>query len=150
WPKYESTARRELFFGRVLAGVRALPGVQGAAYVTGLPMSMTGGIWQVTPQGGAPASSPGVPRMASVRYATPGLLGALGIPLVSGRDLRDADRLDQPPVAVVSASFARREWPGADPIGKTFAIGAAGERTVVGIAGDVRVRGLERPSEPQC
>src|SRR6185369_17415166 len=46
-PKYDSTARRAQFYGRVLEEVRALPGVRNAAYVTGLPMEMRGGIWPV-------------------------------------------------------------------------------------------------------
>jgi putative ABC transport system permease protein len=51
-------------------------------------------------------------------------------------------------VAVVSESFAKRIWPGQDPIGRRFQFGLA-DRTVVGVAGDIRVRGLERGSEPQ-
>src|SRR5690606_14319456 len=50
--------------------------------------------------------------------------------------------------AVVSESFVRRHWPGVNPLGRVFTI-AFSERTVVGVAGDVRVRGLERESEPQ-
>jgi predicted lysophospholipase L1 biosynthesis ABC-type transport system permease subunit len=49
---------------------------------------------------------------------------------------------------VVSQSFANEHWPGLDPIGRRFTI-ADRPRVVVGIAGDVRVRGLERRSEPQ-
>jgi predicted lysophospholipase L1 biosynthesis ABC-type transport system permease subunit len=51
-------------------------------------------------------------------------------------------------VAVVSRSFAERFWPGQDPIGRHFSV-ALSERVVVGVVGDVRVRGLERDSEPQ-
>jgi ABC-type antimicrobial peptide transport system permease subunit len=49
---------------------------------------------------------------------------------------------------VVSDSFAQRYWPGQDPIGQPFRHRGA-TRTVVGVVGDVRVRGLERASEPQ-
>jgi putative ABC transport system permease protein len=51
-------------------------------------------------------------------------------------------------VAVVSESFARRTWPGLDPIGRHFGFAFA-DREVVGVAGDVKFRGLERQSEPQ-
>src|SRR5262249_24957965 len=51
-------------------------------------------------------------------------------------------------VAVVSESFVRRYWPGQDALGKTFRH-RGDTRTVVGVVGDVRVRGLERSSEPQ-
>ncbi len=72
----------------------------------------------------------------------------LGVPLRAGRDVGAADTADAPYVAVVSESFAKRYWPDEDPLGKRFETAFA-ERTVVGVAGDVRVRGLERDSEPQ-
>jgi predicted lysophospholipase L1 biosynthesis ABC-type transport system permease subunit len=49
---------------------------------------------------------------------------------------------------VVSTSFAERYWPGQDPVGRTFGHGGR-TRTIVGVVGDVKVRGLERTSEPQ-
>jgi ABC-type antimicrobial peptide transport system permease subunit len=52
-------------------------------------------------------------------------------------------------VAVVSESFVRQYWKDQDPIGRHFGFAMA-TRTVVGVAGDVRVRGVERPSEPQA
>jgi hypothetical protein len=42
-PKYALTARRVAFYDRVLEHVRALPGVSSAAYISFLPMAMTGG-----------------------------------------------------------------------------------------------------------
>ena len=51
-------------------------------------------------------------------------------------------------VAVVSESFALRQWPGRDPIGQEFDF-AYRTRKVVGVVGDIRMRGLERSSEPQ-
>jgi ABC-type antimicrobial peptide transport system permease subunit len=72
----------------------------------------------------------------------------MGIPLRRGRDVEDADTGDRAWSAVVSASFAERYWPGQDAIGKTFRHRDR-TRTVVGIVGDVRIRGLERNSEPQ-
>jgi putative ABC transport system permease protein len=72
----------------------------------------------------------------------------MGIPLRRGRDVEEADTQNRAWVAVVSESFAERYWPGQDPIGRTF--GHRGQtRTVVGVVGNVRVRGLERNSEPQ-
>ncbi|MGH7718877.1 MAG: hypothetical protein ACREON_08565 [Gemmatimonadaceae bacterium] len=62
--------------------------------------------------------------------------------------MSEGDTRDQPFVAVVSESFARRYWPGEHPIGRRFEV-AFFERTVVGVVGDVRVRGLEQESEPQ-
>jgi predicted permease len=47
-PKYDNPVRRGEFYDRVLRDVRALPGVRSAAYITGLPMVLTGGIARVS------------------------------------------------------------------------------------------------------
>jgi putative ABC transport system permease protein len=146
-PKYDLTLRRVQFYNRVLAGVRALPGVQGAAYITGLPMVMTGRITGVVVPG-REAATTFRDDIASIRFVTPQYFRTMGIPLLRGRDVEDGDLAGRAPVAVVSASFARQYWPHDDPIGRTFE-SRGGPRTVVGIVGDVKVRGLERTSEPQ-
>ena len=146
FPKYQTTASRERFYTRVLQETRALPGVQSAGYISGLPMVMRGGIWPVAVKGANTQRE--ASNSASLRFATPGLMASLGIRLHRGRDISDSDTHERPFVAVVSESFARREWPGQDPIGKTFGF-ALSDRTVVGVVDDVRVRGLERTSEPQ-
>jgi len=157
-PKYEKVESRTAFHARVLDEVRALPGVTGAAYISALPMVMTGGIWSIEAEGHAP--KPGEARTSSIRYVTPGYFATLGIPVVTGRDVSDSDAVSAPSVAVVSRSFALRYWPGQDPIGRRFRFGLLGggaitdlgdfqNRTVVGVVGDVKVRGPERRSEPQ-
>jgi putative ABC transport system permease protein len=145
-PKYLVTARRAQYYDRVLEQVRAIRGVRSAAFATGLPMSMTGGIWSVSLTGGDGAPDRG--NTASLRYVTPEFFATLAIPLRRGRDVAATDTREQPNVAVVSESFAAREWPHQDPLGRRFTF-ALGERTVVGVVGDVRVRGRERQSEPQ-
>jgi len=145
-PKYEPTLRRVQFYDRVLDGVRRLPGVSAAAYISFLPMAMGGGIWEV----GIPGEfvRPGEKQLASARFATPEFFTSMGIPLLAGRDLSESDTLTRPSVAVVSESFARRYWPHANPLGRHFEFGGL-DRTVIGMVGDIRVRGLERESEPQ-
>ena len=86
--------------------------------------------------------------MASVRYVTPDYFATLRIPLVRGRDVALSDTQTSQYVAVVSQSFAAAHWPDQDPLGQHFSI-ALQERVVAGVVGDVRVRGLERESEPQ-
>jgi predicted permease len=146
-PKYELTARRVQFYARVLDEVRALPGVQSAGYTSFLPMVMRGGIWPVMVDG---TTAPEDARAASVRFVTPGYFEAMRIPVRRGRAVDASDVQNTLPVAVVSQSFADQHWPGQDPIGRSFsALDREFTRTVVGIVGDVRVRGLEQESEPQ-
>ena len=139
-------AERMRFYDRVLQEVRVLPGVQRAAYMSGLPMVMGGGVWPTT-IGGAPIVRD-ASNTAGLRFVTPQYFAAMGIPLQAGRDIAEADRRETAPVAVVSESFAKRMWPNESVIGKQFTIISVA-RTIVGVAGNVRVRGLERPSEPQ-
>ncbi|MFN2399727.1 MAG: ABC transporter permease [Gemmatimonadaceae bacterium] len=145
-PKYDTVAHREQYFTRVLDDVRALPGVQRAAYITGLPMSQRGGIHgAIIPGREHPTDGS---HNVSLRFVTPGFFATMGIPLRHGRDVEESDRQTSEYVAVVSESFAKRHWPNEDALGKRFKI-ADSARTIVGIVGDVRVRGLEQSSEPQ-
>jgi len=62
----------------------------------------------------------------------------------------DGDIATTQMVAVVSESFVARYWPGQDAIGRHFGFGFGfPDRTIVGVVGDIRVRGLEGTSEPQ-
>lgn len=144
-PKYAATGDRARFYRQVLAEVRAQPGVEQAAYVSFLPLVMRGGIWPVTVAG---ISEGGSSNHACLRFLTPGYFETLGVALEAGRDVSDADTEDRPMVALISRSFADRYWPGQNPLGRSFEF-AFRERTVVGVVGDVRFRGLERTSEPQ-
>jgi predicted permease len=145
-PKYDSVFTRQRFYTHVLTNVRALPGVTNAAYSSFLPIVMGGGIWTVDIAGETYA--PGEKPHVSMRFLTPGYFSSMSIPLKAGRDVSESDAADQPFVAVVSESFAREHWPQSSALGKSFRI-ASSERTVVGVVGDVRVRGLEKESEPQ-
>jgi len=146
--RYRTTMSRARFYEQVLGEVRALPGVTAAGYTSFAPMVMRGGIWAVEMPGIAREGADADAHTASLRYLTPGYFDALKIPLRRGRDVAASDTFDTPFAAVVSESFARRYWPNTDPIGQRFTI-AFDERIVVGVAGDVRVRGLESVSEPQ-
>jgi len=118
-------------------------------------MTMRGGIWPIlttTPDANSPggfvAPDPLNQRSASLRFITPGFFDAIGTPVLQGRDVAAGDALDTIAVAIVSPSFAREHFPDQDPIGRQFAV-AFSARTIVGVVGDIRVRGLERESEPQ-
>jgi predicted permease len=145
--KYGLQAPRVEFYRRVIEGVTALPGVTAAAYTSYLPMTMRGGVWPVAFAGApeAPAGS----NLASARYVTPEYFRVMEIPLKLGRGFQESDSLLAQPVAVVSERFVQVHLDGQPPLGRTFQFGPAGQRTIVGVVGEVRVRGLESRSEPQ-
>ena len=81
----------------------------------------------------------------------PGYLGAVGLPVLAGRDFVAADRAGQPPVALVSASFAREIFGDTDPVGRVFGYDtepSAKDWTVVGVVPDVHMNGVRRPAPP--
>ena len=75
-----------------------------------------------------------------------------GIPLIHGRLFGEPDQWNSPHVAVISESLARERWPHQDPIGQVIDFGNMDGNlkplTIVGIAGDVRARGLDLPPSP--
>lgn len=146
WPKYDAPTARQPFYDKVLGDLNATPGVQAAAYISFLPMVMRGGIWPVLMNGSDATRSS--ENTASLRFITPQFFSALQIPVKLGRRLDESDDNSRTNVAVVSESFVKKYWPSETPIGKRFRF-AGRERTVAGVVGDIRVRGLEQTSEPQ-
>jgi predicted permease len=145
-PKYATLAARDRFYTSVLGDVRRLPGVTSATYISFLPMTMGGGIWPVS-IGGQNLQRAGA-DVASLRFITSGYFRTLRIALLQGRELAEQDTASTPYVAVVSQSFVRKYWPDGDALGRHFQFGFH-DRAIVGVVADVRVRGLERESEPQ-
>ena len=146
FPRYEKASKREPFYRHVLTEARRLPGVSTAAYTSFLPMVNRGGIWPVEAEG--QPEDPGARRTVSLRFVTPGFFEAMGIPRLQGRDVAESDTNEAPYVAIVSQSLVRRYWKGASPLGRHIEVGNQ-KRVIIGVVGDVRVRGLERQSEPQ-
>jgi len=133
------------FYVGVLDEVRAIPGVQGAGMVSQLPVLHAGGsteIWAPERPGERSFS-----QQALGRVVLPGYFEAMRMPLVAGRDLCESDRVDAPPVIVISEAVARRLFPGESPIGRRIASDLGGDEPalleVVGVVGDQRLDDLE-------
>jgi predicted permease len=79
---------------------------------------------------------------------TPTFFDVMGIRIVRGRAFTEADHAGATAVAVVNEAMAERFWPGEDPVGRTLR--DSGETlTVVGVAGNARVRTLGEVPRPQ-
>ena len=139
-----------VFAGEVIDAVRSLPSVTGAAVVQGVPMSAGGFFGSGTIEGYVPPAGAEEP-IYRLRVVSPGYFETMQIPIVAGREFEPRDEVGERGynrTILVSESFARRYWPGQDPLGKRIGslIGAPEWwMTVVGVAGDVRYGGLEAP-----
>ena len=150
--KYRDPARQAMAIDEVLARLSSTPGVVTASAVNWPPMT-SDTIASFTLEGRNAYSAAALPT-ASYRVATPGYAKAMGIPVLRGRFINDADRLNADPVVVVNQHFAGEYWPGEDPLGKhlAFATGPgqfAPWATVVGVVGDVRHPGPAGETSPE-
>ena len=141
-PKSSEAMRRSRFYDEFLPQVAALHGIQSVAAIDNVPMQ--GGSEQPIAVEGRPAELFALQRYVSVRAASPNYFHTMGIPIRAGRDFQLADTSSQPDVAVISQAMANLFWPGESAIGKRFRISFTPERvrTVVGVVGDIKERGL--------
>jgi putative ABC transport system permease protein len=137
---YFAPERRMAFYKESLEKIRTIPGVEHAAWVTGLPL--TGGRGNASFMiEGRPAESAGMMGL-DPKLATPDYFETLRIGLVRGRVFSDHDDLAAPPVVVIGESLARKYFPDEDPIGRRVRGGGPSSTgpwlTIVGIVRDVR------------
>ncbi|HEX5474156.1 MAG TPA: ABC transporter permease [Vicinamibacterales bacterium] len=149
-PTRYSDARVAPFFDEVLARVRALPGVVAAGFTSTNPFRQFGFSNSVTPAERAAEAPPSGLVQAGWRSVTPGFFETMRIPVLSGRSFTPADRDGAERVVIVSASLARRLWPGERAVGKRiFWGGTTGPtRAVVGVVGDIRDVKLDAAPAP--
>lgn len=133
--RYDSDAKAWTFYEQLIAGIRALPGVQSAAATSLLPLVPGGPATELTVPG---RSGPDGQGSANWRVVSPGYFNTMGIPL-RGRDFTAHDTAQGEIYTIVSEATARRYWPGEDPIGKrvVFSSLRGATTTIVGVAGDV-------------
>jgi len=157
--KYGQYAERRVLASNLMERMKRVPGVQGAAIVTGMPLSNI--MMRTTAHiVGTPAERPAERKATDVAMVTPGYFSTMGISLVSGRDFTDRDGSGAPVVAIVNQEFAKRYFPNENPVGKRIELGweqdtaaTGGNMTlggeIVGVVGDVKRRGLSDEVYPE-
>jgi predicted permease len=133
------------YFREAIEHVKALPGVQSAAAISGFLRSDPEEAVEVE---GRPPQQPGPcdDVIAGKFFET------AGIPIMRGRGFTDQDGRDSPPVAIINTAMAQTYWPGEEPIGRRFRFPNRRSSqwiTVVGLSGDMRRQGLEKQAAPQ-
>jgi putative ABC transport system permease protein len=145
--KYAEPQKQVAFFDDLVRRVSALPGVRSAAISAALPL-LPKRITPVLPEG-----QPEVPLAERpfiiVEAINPSWFRTLHVPLQAGREFTDADNADAPKVVIVNQALARRYWPNQNPIGKHIALGRQTPSEVVGVAADVKNRGLALDAQVQ-
>ena len=133
------------FWDRTLEAVRAVPGVELAAWTSQLPLNGNFDRYGVQIQGkllANPEEAPSADRFS----VTPDYLQTMRIPLKRGRGFTTADVRNSPLVVMIDENLARIGWGGADPIGQKVQYGGPDQpwRTVVGIVRNVQHTALDQ------
>ena len=146
--KYRDADVRIRFHDQVLERLTSTPGVRSAAMAMQAPMRpapVTRGVWIE----GRPTPPPGEYNLTVFITVSEHYFDTTGIRLLRGRALTRDDNLRSPDVVVINEAFARKYYPGEDPIGKRIAYGFPNNehywRTIVGLAADT-YEGLGQPS----
>lgn len=141
------------FYKQLLERVAALPGVESVGSITGLPTRFSEG-YTFSILGHAEPPPDQRPR-AGYNEVSPGFFRTFKIPLKKGRYLDERDAEAAPWAIVVNETFARRFFPNEDPIGQQillrydpYPVNEQRPRQIVGVVGDVKHWGLNRPAPP--
>jgi predicted permease len=142
-------ARGKEFQKRLLERVRALPGVQSAGIADLAPVDLHFSRDRVFIEGQPLERLTNVP-VTMVNRASPGYFEAMDTRIVRGRDFTEHDDEKATRVAIINETFARRFWPGEDPIGKRFSQGGpeSPKREVIGVVQDGKYAGLNEDPKP--
>jgi predicted permease len=129
----------------LLDRLRAIPGVKVAALSSVLPLRAEFGVRISGSLDHKEVPFAQIPTFDG-RLASPGLVDALGIPMLRGRFFTEDDSASAPLVVVVNQAFVNKYLPGQDPIGHTF--GKANAR-IVGVIGDVKQSKVTDNTKPE-
>ena len=139
---YNEAQGRE-FYKNLLTRVRALPGVVSASTANATPLGYYGNADAVTVDGyELPAGQP--TPVLSYNVISSDYFKTMGIGILEGRTIADADESNAQYVAVVNEAMAKKYWPNLDPMGRHFKLGSEANHsiTVVGVAKDSRYQGV--------
>jgi predicted permease len=150
--RYEGDGRNR--FGPELAEqIAAVPGVESAA-VTFIDPFVWGGFSRGFALEGHTALSGAEQDSITYQECGPNYFHTMEIPILSGRDFSMEDTLVKPRVVMVSEAFARRWWPGENPIGKRIKYGSPDSKNpwmqVIGVAGNIKFDSLRQDAGTQA
>jgi predicted permease len=115
----------------------ALPGISAVGFTDRPPLANSGFRGPVVPLG-AEWLGMGQADMALLRFISPGVLPALGVRLLDGRELDARDAALRPYSLLVNRAYARRFFGDASPVGELVRWGTVGVFAVVGVVEDFR------------
>jgi len=152
---YEQTEERVRYVNETLDRLKALPGVESAAFIAPMPFS-GGNVGSDFRIEGRPKPEPGEEPSANVRSATSEYFQAMRIPLRKGRYFTEEDRRGGVGAAIINERLAASYFPNEEPIGKYVSNIGANQNEgdperyeIVGVIGDVHHSSLIKAANPE-
>jgi predicted permease len=147
--QYKDPAKQRQFVKQLAAKLQTIPGVEAA----GVALPLLGGFQAGYMIEGKPKPDPGKGPSTDNSRVTPGVMQAMGIPLLQGRYFTDADNETSESVCIVDITMAQTEWPGQNPIGKHVSVSLRHNNPndpdwmkVVGVVAHTKNYGVDLPS----
>ena len=148
--RYPDAATRAQFMQRLHADLQNAPAVESVGITDAVPLSGNTSRSPYTRADGNPVPINQRP-LGLTRSISPQYFHTLGIPLLSGRDFTEQDKVDSPPVVILSSSTAKKLFPNENPLGRQMLFGTdngTGLATeVIGVVGDVRSDQLQKTND---
>ena len=157
-------ARQIRLLDDLVSRISSIPGAESVGLAGALPVAAgddlaNGTFLLIAPGQKSPTTFDEWGRLAQIKSQTgsalycvigDGYFRSIGVPIIRGRMFTPQDDINSPHVAVISQALAQRRWPDQDPVGQTINFsnmdGILNPFTIVGIVGDVRAEGLDRPA----
>jgi predicted permease len=143
---YSDSMRRVAFFESLIGRLSAVPGVQAAAAMTGLPPRRQVNANDTQFEGYTPVQGGPPQNVDYYQFVTPDYASAMGIPVVEGRSFTAGDVSGATPVAMVNQTLAKLYYPGQSAIGRRLRPSGPGGPwfTIVGVMKDVKQGGVDQ------
>ena len=141
-------AKGRAFHHQILERVRAVPGVRAAALTSNLPLALNYNSSSVYLEGQPAVGSGRLPTCIPMSVS-PGFFETMGIAL-RGRDFAESEDKKEARVAVVNETFAKKFFPGIDPIGKRFNFSGPKDPLwqIIGVCSDGKYNTLAETPQP--
>jgi putative ABC transport system permease protein len=141
------------FYAEATRRVKALPGVEAAAFTSILPLSGTNSDSSFQIEGRDAVAEKIYPD-EEIRGITPEYFSVIKVPLLQGRFFNEGDQFEGPGVTIINQSFAKKWFPNQEAVGKRITFSDTRQPdvkwiTIVGVVGDMRHRGLDLDPKPE-
>ena len=114
-----SKTRSTEFYDELIREVRALPGVESAAYSRTRPFGNSNMGTLVAAEGKTAAKDH---QIGMYDYVDPQYFSTLRVAMLQGRNFAETDNTSSPRVAIINQEMARKFWPNEDAVGKRFSM----------------------------